>query len=1244
MPRPPRPRPSVSRSVLVLATLPALAPAGARAETIVDSDIVAHTTWNSGGSPYRVTATITVRNNAMLTIQAGTTVLFEPATSLQIAIPDGFGYYARGRLEAQGSQSSPVLFDAANGQSGSWSGLYFALESGAYGPSLMTWCEVRNAGADNLKGIGAALQCWDTSSPTLTNVTVAESSGFGLHAHQGDGVTLQDCSFQDNDVAIVFNTPGSAPPSVSRTSFDGHRIGIETQQGVAAVISDCDFTTATDSHVLFQSTGAGQISGSTFDASLAAPIQAGYYCSISGNTFAPSAGEIAIQPGNITASHTWDDPGTNAFYGVRGGDLVLNNLAVLTLDPGVEIRMDEVSGLVVGNYWRTGWYDMGSLWAVGTVQDPIVFDAISDSTQGWPGLYFGDVTDLSLESNLKHCTIRNAGAPNWDGARAALHAEATVEPNLDAVIFESSTKGLLLEGGAALAPLGCTFSGNQTGIATADSASNAAATSCTFEDNDLGVSLGALTLAALDSCTFLEPAAGGENLRAADLLTAECRITSCSFQQADSIACTPGYAAVLADNVFLPGRGFIEMPPGSVGIDVVWTDPGENGHYLVSGGDLVVLNRATLELQAGVRVVFDPGSGLVIGNYWQGGFYEQGLLEVRGTRLAPVVLESLSGLSGGWRGLYFGDASDVFGGRSHLDWCQIRHAGANNWAGWSASLVTEDTQAPILRNCTLEEGTGHGLVSLGTGGAALDSCQVSTHQGYEVRVDRGRPVLSDCSLSTAASKPVVWCADPNDSAIEMRRCGASGSGTFAVVAGFDSRVDELSVSGYGTSAVELPGAGLTQDAALGGIPAPGAATFRVTGADIVVWQGATLTIRAGTTLEFADGRGLVIANYNYGGPTNNGSLACQGGADSLIVLRGAEGAAWPGLFFGQMSDYGGAFSTLRWTRIEDAGGVSNTRGYQAALHATDTGTPLLEDCVLTGAANYGVVCEGSAALDLRRTSFDTSNDTELLVLDAAAATPSVENCIFTGDGGHAVAIRSGYGASLTGNTFSGYTRPIELPAGTSDRLLRLSEPTSAGASYTVTGGILRLEGSDPATTGVELGAAVELRFESGGGLEIGAPAGLSGVGSLRLPGPPDSLAWLHGSSSAPGFWRGLTVGLGSTLEGPGGLLVEDAGAPGFASAQAGILFLSALDDTLAAAVVRGSDGAGITVASGSLHLARATLTDNVDGLGVSEDGALSVAAGGEIYGNSRYGVVSDADTTLSMEGLWWGDASGPYHA
>ncbi|MEZ5442172.1 MAG: hypothetical protein R3F15_11855 [Lysobacterales bacterium] len=131
--------------------------------TDVSGDITANTTWTLAASPYNATASVRVINGATLTIEAGVTVFMGTGTTLTTM---------GGRLLAQGTQSSPIVFTSINDQPG--------MSSAAQGD----WGELQI-----LTGAG-------TTASQLANVSVRFGQGIRINNASPvfDNLVVEDCA------------------------------------------------------------------------------------------------------------------------------------------------------------------------------------------------------------------------------------------------------------------------------------------------------------------------------------------------------------------------------------------------------------------------------------------------------------------------------------------------------------------------------------------------------------------------------------------------------------------------------------------------------------------------------------------------------------------------------------------------------------------------------------------------------------------------------------------------------------------------------------------------------------------------------------------------------------------------------------------------------------------------------------------------------------------------------------------
>ncbi|HVT05225.1 MAG TPA: FlgD immunoglobulin-like domain containing protein [Thermoanaerobaculia bacterium] len=147
-----------------------LAPAaGGGGGTTVSANITKRTTWTTTGSPYTVTAPISITTAGTLTVNAGVQVKFNTGTSLKVD----------GTLTAIGTSTSPITFTFnGTGSPGSWGGIAFSSGTGPTASNL-TFATISYAGqTSSVTGNTAILV--NSSSPTFDHITINACGGDGL--------------------------------------------------------------------------------------------------------------------------------------------------------------------------------------------------------------------------------------------------------------------------------------------------------------------------------------------------------------------------------------------------------------------------------------------------------------------------------------------------------------------------------------------------------------------------------------------------------------------------------------------------------------------------------------------------------------------------------------------------------------------------------------------------------------------------------------------------------------------------------------------------------------------------------------------------------------------------------------------------------------------------------------------------------------------------------------------------------
>ncbi|MEW5744157.1 MAG: IPT/TIG domain-containing protein [Nitrospirota bacterium] len=187
---------------------------------------------------------------------------------------------------------------------------------------------------------------------------------------------------------------------------------------------------------------------------------------------------------------------------------------------------------------------------------------------------------------------------------------------------------------------------------------------------------------------------------------------------------------------------------GIIDTDTVWTAAG--GPYLVTS-DIVVDNSATLTVQAGAIVRFQPGVRLIV---------QFGSLRTLGTSASPVLftssqdVEGGSPAAGGWGGILFlnhtADAATI------LDYTNIRYG----------STTTLQSSSPTFNNCVFENnagfalaidlssyphGTGNSAAGNGTDGIRVASGDMITSGAWDLK---GIPYYLEGTVSVGVSPSV----------------------------------------------------------------------------------------------------------------------------------------------------------------------------------------------------------------------------------------------------------------------------------------------------------------------------------------------------------------------------------------------------------------------------------------------------------------------------------------------------------
>jgi hypothetical protein len=386
--------------------------------------------------PYVLLNDTVVYNLAKLTIDAGSTV--QAATGVGLII----GYYGydysqagtnqeRGSLAINGTQALPVILTSQSGATNGWKGLAFgnATDYGGLTSSL-SYVTVEKAGqALTLPGYAGTYNTDILLAATGTNfpwdhVQTNSATGVGLY--------LSASALTSTNGGASSNTGNGITAVSSTLNLSGATIASNGANGLlltstAGTISGGTFN-ANTAYAIDTTGGSPTISGNTISNSgqYAIRYPIGTAPTITGNTLTGDAKPgIEVVGGALTTSHTWATQIGEPFFTVTGSDVVVYNLAKLTIAAGNTIKFSSGSGLIIGyyvyDYGQAGTnQERGQLAVNGTSASPVLLTAASGVPGSWRGLAFGSATDYGgLLSTLNYLIIEKGGQSTTLGGTIA---------------------------------------------------------------------------------------------------------------------------------------------------------------------------------------------------------------------------------------------------------------------------------------------------------------------------------------------------------------------------------------------------------------------------------------------------------------------------------------------------------------------------------------------------------------------------------------------------------------------------------------------------------------------------------------------------------------------------------------------------------------------------------------------------------------------------------------------------------
>jgi sugar lactone lactonase YvrE len=400
-----------------------------------NGNITKDATWTAAIA-YLMTGNTTVQGTdgadgiTTLTIAPGAVVKFNQYRYLNIGASSG----NPGALIAQGTSAAPILFTSnqTTPTAGYWNNIQIA-NTANDATTVLEHCTIQYAG-----GGGQGALNINGAAPTLSNITIANSSSHGIYMTNGTPI-IGDCQFNANGNYDLYYSG----------TIGGSLTGSTIRNGLYLL-----------------GTGTVALSGNTVNYNNAFPIKAyadtvGAVVSGCAFTNVTSASYLEVNNGNITKDATWTADiayvmtGNTTVQGTDGAD----GITTLTIAPGAVVKFNQYRNLNIGA--SSG--NPGALIAQGTSAAPILFT----SNQTTPTAGYWNNIQIANTANdattiLEYCTIQYGGS----GSQGALYI-SNASPSVRGCTLRYNTGRALYISG-----IGCnyadiranTFTGNAYGI------------------------------------------------------------------------------------------------------------------------------------------------------------------------------------------------------------------------------------------------------------------------------------------------------------------------------------------------------------------------------------------------------------------------------------------------------------------------------------------------------------------------------------------------------------------------------------------------------------------------------------------------------------------------------------------------------------------------------------------------------------------------------------------------------------
>ena len=665
-----------------------------------------------------------------------------------------------------------------------------------------------------------------------------------------------------------------------------------------------------------------------------------------------------ISGGTITNNTVWSSAVTT--YSLSG-NLIISSGVSLSIMPGITVKIASGKSISVN----------GTLNAVGTAEDPIVFTSTSDAAYGGSGaaVYWnGFDVGTTGEFNADHTKIRYAGR---SGSGNDYAIDVTGAGKLDITNSEITDS---YYGGINIL--------NSTGAVTIDNniittpnygilISNAGAGNIQITNNRISSSgSSAVMISSYQGGTLAiqDNVVGGSAY--------SVQITTSSFK--------PATLTGFEYNTF--------SKPVLLSSGTLLTDLTLGEYITCVNGSVTIAQGKTLTLLPGAIIYGTSPSSLFVIN---------GKINAVGTAGKPIIFTSTGDAAYGgsgsvvyWNGFDIGTTGEL-----NADHAKIRYAGRSSSGNDYAIDVTGAGKLNLTNSEITDSYYGGINILNSTGAVTIDNNTIST-PNYGIRISNtgtGNIQITNNQISSSGSSAIMISAYPKGD-LTIRGNTVSG-GTYSVQI-TTSNFTPTMLTGFEYNTFSKPVYLLS-----------GTLSIDLTLGEYITYVSSTVTIALGKTLTFLPGA-IVHGASQSGLFVINGKINAIGTAEKPIVFTSTSD-----------TEYGGSGTAVYWTGF-DIGSAGEFNASYIKIRYAGQGTNATTG---NACAEYAIDVTGAGKLDITNSEITNSPYTCIRVSGTCTGSVRIENNLITCSGNSAI-ILSATGGMLViqGNTVSGGTYSVQI--------------------------------------------------------------------------------------------------------------------------------------------------------------------------------------------------------------------------